>query len=59
MAGASDTRSAAAPKPTARGFLAAADANGLIYAICGSNSGTFLNVEQYAPPVTVYTFVKN
>jgi hypothetical protein len=55
----SDTWGAAAPMPTARDLLAAADANGLIYAIGGLKRGTVNTVEQYAPPVTVYTFIKN
>ncbi len=52
---------AAAGMPTARKGLAAADANGLIYAVGGANSGgQILNAtEQYSPPVTIYTFVKN
>jgi len=52
----SNTWSAVEPMPTGRGELAAADANGLIYAIGGSSGGT---VEQYSPPVTIFTFIKN
>jgi hypothetical protein len=33
-------------------LLAAADANGLIYAVGSSD-------QQYSPPVVIYTFIKN
>ena len=50
-----------APMPTARSDLAAADANGLIYAVGGTSAtATPSNTtEQYSPPVTIYTFIKN
>ncbi len=69
-----NTWSTEANMPTARYLLAAADANGLIYAIGGSNISTPLSApivpgvpvlpvlstaEQYSPPVTIYTFIKN
>jgi len=52
---------AAANLPTARYSLAAADANGLIYAVGGTSAtATPSNTtEQYSPPVTIYTFIKN
>jgi len=52
---------AAAGMPTARKGLAAADANGLIYAVGGANiSGQVLNAtEQYLQPATIFTFIKN
>jgi len=57
----SNSWSTAASMPTARSQLAATDANGVIYAIGGANTGgTPLNAtEQYWPPVTIYTFIKN
>jgi N-acetylneuraminic acid mutarotase len=56
----SNTWSAAAPLPTETLSLAAADANGLVYAIGGFGLNRDLNtLEQYAPPATVYTFIKN
>jgi len=57
----SNSWSTAASMPTARSSLAAADASGLIYAVGGiafklsASSAT----EQYSPPVTIYTFIKN
>jgi N-acetylneuraminic acid mutarotase len=57
----SNSWSTAASMPTARGNLAAADASGLIYAV-GGGTGTVFAVnamEQYAPPVTIYIYVKN
>ena len=52
--------SAVASMPTARLELAAADASGFIYAVGGFNSNVILNTtEQYSPPVTVYTYMKN
>jgi N-acetylneuraminic acid mutarotase len=56
-----NTWSSAASMPTARSWLGATDVNGLIYAIGGLGAAiTQVNtVEQYAPPVTIYTFVKN
>ena len=48
----SNTWSPAAPLLTAQSNAAAADANGLVYSI-----GT--DVEQYSPPSTLYTFLKN
>ena len=46
--------------PTATDALTAADVNGLVYAIGGNGSfGTINAVEQYSPPVTLYTFIKN
>jgi hypothetical protein len=56
-----NTWSAAASMPSAINDLAAADANGLIYAIGGfTPDGNTTNlIEQYWPPVTIFTFVKN
>ena len=59
----SNSWSTAASLPTTQEDLAAADANGLIYAVGGVTSGG-LNpesnaTEQYSPPVTIYTFIKN
>ena len=53
--------STAAPMSTAKYSLVAGDANGFAYAIGGSTntSGTSSVVEQYSPPVTVYTFIKD
>jgi N-acetylneuraminic acid mutarotase len=52
--------SPAASMPTARVFLAAAaDTQGKIYAIGGNSTGPTNTVEQYSPPVTIYTFIKN
>ena len=66
---ASNTWSTAASMRTARTELAAADANGLIYAIGGRGATTSTGisptanivntVEQFSPPVTIYTFIKN
>jgi len=54
----SNSWSTAAGMLTARYGLAAADANGLIYAVGGENlSG--VSTEQYSPPRTIYTFIKN
>lgn len=51
--------STAASMPTPRSSLAASDGNGLVYAIGGFDSGNSLGrVEQYQPPVTIYTFTK-
>jgi N-acetylneuraminic acid mutarotase len=62
----SNSWSTAASMPTARGGLAAVASNvsvdaPAIYAIGGATStNTVLNVvEQYSPPVTIYTFIKN
>ena len=55
----SDSWSSAASMPTARSQLVASDANGLIYAIGGWDGAVRAEVEQYSPPVTVYTFIKN
>src|SRR5438094_46945 len=56
----SNSWGAAPSMPTARSFLAAADANGLVYAIGGTVGVDAVNtVEQYSPPVTIYTFIKN
>jgi hypothetical protein len=57
----SNSWSTAAGMPTARDSLAAADANGLIYAVGGINmANTVLDAtEQYSPPVTIYSFIKN
>jgi hypothetical protein len=49
----------AAPMPTARFSGGAADANGLIYAVGGYRPATLNAVDQYSPPVTIYTFIKN
>jgi N-acetylneuraminic acid mutarotase len=54
----SNTWSSATAMPTPRGYLAAADANGFIYAFGGDNNGAVNSVEQYYPPVTIYTFIK-
>ena len=53
----SNSWSTAASMPTAGGSLAVADANGFIYAVGGPNATN--TTEQYSPPVTVYTFIKN
>jgi len=46
--------------PTVRGYLAAArDGSGKIYAIGGYNGNVLNTVEQYSPPQTIYTFIKN
>jgi N-acetylneuraminic acid mutarotase len=55
----SNAWSTAAAMLTPRDNLAAADVNGLIYAIGGYNNNPLNAVEQYWPPVTVYTFIKN
>jgi N-acetylneuraminic acid mutarotase len=59
-----NTWTTAASIPTsAEAYLAATDANGLIYAMGGAFLNGFLvptnSVEQYSPPVTLYTFIKN
>ena len=53
--------SAAPSMPTPRADLAATDANGLVYAIGGytPDGNTSNAIEQYFPPVTIFTFVKN
>lgn len=55
--------STAAAMSTPRDRLAAADVNGFAYAIGGQQPRTkppdSSAVEQYSPPVTVYTFIKN
>jgi N-acetylneuraminic acid mutarotase len=50
-----------APLPTASHLLAAADVGGLIYAVGGAGiAGTPVNAtQQYSPPATIYTFIKN
>jgi N-acetylneuraminic acid mutarotase len=50
-----------APMTAARFSLAAADAGGLIYAVGGILTLSDLGnaTEQYTPPVTIYTFIKN
>ena len=57
----SNSWSTAASMPTARASLAAADAKGLIYVVGGNdnNNVTVNAMEQYAPPVTVYIYIKN
>jgi N-acetylneuraminic acid mutarotase len=56
----SNSWSTAASMITAREGLAATDASGLIYAVGGAGSPQILNAtEQYSPPVTIYTFIKN
>jgi N-acetylneuraminic acid mutarotase len=49
----------AASMPTARFSGSAADANGLVYAVGGYRPATLNTVDQYSPPVTIYTFIKN
>jgi N-acetylneuraminic acid mutarotase len=58
---ASSWSTAPSPMPTARYDLAAADAGGLIYAIggVGMSNNLVSATEQYSPPVTIYTFIKN
>ena len=51
---ATNTWSTAAPMPTGSVAWGVADANGLIYAINGPPG-----VEQFSPPVTIFTFIKN
>jgi len=52
---ATNTWSTAAPMPTATGSaLGVADVNGLIYAIKETTG-----VEQFSPPATIFTFIKN
>jgi len=55
----SNSWSTAASLPTTQEDLAAADANGLIYAVGGDNAPIMNATEQYSPPVTIYTFIKN
>jgi N-acetylneuraminic acid mutarotase len=59
----SNTWSGAASLQVATYDFAAADVNGLIYAICGIGGPYGVDgvgfIEQYAPPVTLYTFSKN
>jgi N-acetylneuraminic acid mutarotase len=56
----SDSWSTAASRPTASNGLGAAAAGGLIYAIGGFTGASVVSAtEQYSPPVTVYTFIKN
>jgi len=56
----SNSWSTAASMPTARDSLAAADANRVIYAFGGRDQqSTNRTMEQYSPPVTIYTFTKN
>jgi N-acetylneuraminic acid mutarotase len=57
----SSSWSVAATMPTARYSLAAADAGGLVYAVGGVlfSSNPTNAMEQYSPPVTIYTFIKN
>jgi N-acetylneuraminic acid mutarotase len=57
----SNSWSAAPPLLTARMQFAAADTNGLVYAIGGLDGSGLVsaNNEQYQPPVTVYTYLKN
>ncbi|MBV9146908.1 MAG: hypothetical protein JO065_13400, partial [Acidobacteria bacterium] len=55
----SNSWSSLPPLPTIRGKgLAAADSNGLLYALGGLFGGPVDANEQYAPAVTVYTFLK-
>ncbi len=56
---AANSWSTAPAMPTARNDLAAADVNGLVYAIGGSVGIALNRVEQFSPPVIVYTFIKN
>ncbi len=59
---ATNTWSNAPSMQVAREFVTTVDVNGLIYAIGGEFSSSFLllnTVEQYSPPVTIYTFIKN
>jgi len=51
---ATNTWSTAATMPTGSVAWGVADANGLIYAINGPPG-----VEQFSPPVTIFTFIKN
>jgi N-acetylneuraminic acid mutarotase len=56
----SNSWSTAASMPAARDTLAAGDVNGLIYAVGGYHDPSFVNAtEQFSPPVTIYTFIKN
>jgi N-acetylneuraminic acid mutarotase len=56
----SDSWSTAASRPGASNGLGAADVGGLIYAIGAFTGAHVVNAtEQYAPPVTIYTFMKN
>jgi N-acetylneuraminic acid mutarotase len=52
--------STAAPMLIPRDAMAATDVNGLVYVVGGFNTNSlWLNaVEQYSPPVTLYTFLK-